>query len=82
MNKAQVLKINKERLDEWANDLADHHATPLITIAIGHDHHVGEIHICTVNEKEMDRAMMAKFVEFVHKMLVDDSTKVKYLGKG
>lgn len=69
MIKAQILKINKERLDKWANDLADHHATPVITIAVGHDHATGQIHICTIKDNIMDRETMIGFLEAALAML-------------
>ena len=50
MERVRVREICKERLDAWTNILVSSHATPVILVAVGHDHNKGELHIITLEE--------------------------------
>lgn len=40
-----VSAITSERLELWRADCVRDHATPLMLIAVGHDHVSGELHV-------------------------------------
>lgn len=40
-----VSAITNDRLDGWRSDCIRDHATPLMLIAVGHDHVSGDIHV-------------------------------------
>ena len=50
MDKVRVREICKERLDSWMDILVSSHATPVILVAVGHDHNKGELHVVTLEE--------------------------------
>ena len=52
-------KITQQRLELWKNQLKDEHATPLVLIGIKHDQNAGQMVICTVNEREVTREVLA-----------------------
>ncbi len=37
--------ITTERLDGWAKQLINAHATPVLLLGVGHDHVSGQIHL-------------------------------------
>lgn len=50
--------ITKERLERWENRLSAAHATPILLVAIGHDHNSGQLVVCTLDEPELDNAKL------------------------
>lgn len=50
MTDEEIRKIVDQRLGKWGDDLVDYHSTPLILLAVGHDHNSGQLHIETVVE--------------------------------
>lgn len=61
MNATEIKAITEERLEAWAQRVAENHCTPAVLVAIGHDHKKGDLHICVPNEMplEMARGFMA-----------------------
>jgi hypothetical protein len=45
VDRREIEAICTERLDEWKKDLVEAHSTPVLMLAVGHDHVSGEIHI-------------------------------------
>jgi len=45
-----VEHITPERLERWSKCLTELHATPLVLVAIGHDHVSGELTVLTCEE--------------------------------
>jgi hypothetical protein len=56
MDSAKIDEIVTTRLDSWKALMVKHHATPVVAVAVGHDHNSGQIRVLTVedlNDKEM-----------------------------
>jgi hypothetical protein len=45
-----VEKINNDRLKSWRDKLNAAHATPIIMLAIGHDHVEGQVHLVAIEK--------------------------------
>lgn len=46
-----VNSINKSRFESWLKVLKRAHATAQVIVAVGHDQHLGQIHIVTTVER-------------------------------
>jgi hypothetical protein len=57
-----VEQITKDRLDKWAQRLSESHATPMMLLGVGHDQHKGTLVVCTLEEEELDNAMLCGFL--------------------
>jgi hypothetical protein len=54
--------ICHERLNEWAKQMGDHNATPMLALAVGHGPNAGELHLYTVsNISDDDLEMFLAF---------------------
>ena len=51
--------ITAHRLERWAAKLSKEHATPLVLVAVGHDHAQGKLVIVTLEEPELDVGVLA-----------------------
>jgi hypothetical protein len=45
-----VKAITDERLQSWAKQLVDAHATPVLLVGVGHDHVSGQIHVVVTED--------------------------------
>lgn len=51
MQRAQINKINVDRLTSWKNRLNEHHSTPMLLVGVGHDHKQGELMVLVTEER-------------------------------
>lgn len=42
--------IARERLDRWKQDCVGDHVTPMLMVAVGHDHVSGAVHVYTLED--------------------------------
>ena len=61
-------QINNKRLSDWAARLTKAHATPLLVIAVAHDHKSGEIHVIRTEDGPTD-AELAGFCIYAAEQL-------------
>jgi hypothetical protein len=55
-------KITQERLDGWAKKFSESHATPILSLGVGHDHTSGQLVLCIVDEAALDNKMIRFFL--------------------
>lgn len=58
-----VETITAERLARWSKRLSESHATPLLLLAVGHDHVSGQLVICTLEEPEISNSAIRGYLE-------------------
>jgi hypothetical protein len=46
----EIESICQERLGRWTKRLVEEHSTPVVLVAVGHDHKKGQLTICTTEE--------------------------------
>lgn len=63
----QTERITRERLDEWAQTLAEHHATPILLVAIGHDETTGQLHVCV--PEDVSSATIRQLVAYAYQLI-------------
>ena len=56
-----VKRITDERLQGWAKQLVNVHATPVLLLGVGHDHVSGQVHI--VVTENMTPAQIRAFLK-------------------
>lgn len=54
--------ITREQLDRWAKALSAEHATPIVLVAVGHEHTAGKRIFCTVDEDDVSLLALAAFL--------------------
>jgi len=47
-------RITRERLRDWAKDLDQFHATPILLVSVGHDEHSGDVHLCITEDTPVE----------------------------
>ena len=52
-------QITTERLRSWSERLAEHNATPVVLIGVGHEHNSGEVILCIPAGPTDDQIVMA-----------------------
>lgn len=62
-----VKAINDERLGRWKNLLNRKHSTPIIILAVGHDHHEGDLVVLTTEDRSDEETLL--FMEGAVKLL-------------
>jgi len=60
-------EITAERLAGWSKKLSAQHATPLLLVAVGHDHVSGQVVVCI--PEGIDNDMLRAHLLFVLKEL-------------
>ena len=50
MKKEEIAAICDERLGKWKGRLAEEHATPVVLIGVGHEHHSGLLVVLTTED--------------------------------
>lgn len=61
MDTSMIEEICRDRVDRWIKRMVQDHATPIVLVAVGHDHHKGEMHVMTT--EELDDETVAMFME-------------------
>jgi hypothetical protein len=61
MTPEEIQALTEERLRRWTARLVAEHATPMVLVAVGHDHASGKIVICALEDGPMseDEAIRA-----------------------
>jgi len=67
MNKNRIKEISKDRLDQWIDLLVKDHATPVVLIAVGHDHRSGIITLCMV--EDLSTTQVLRLLEAIQERL-------------
>lgn len=57
MTRAEILAINRDRLERWGTWLTNQHATALVLIGVGHDHVSGRLRVCQLEDGPADREL-------------------------
>lgn len=62
-----VKSITTERLGRWRKHMIERHTTPMLAVAVGHDHAEGEIHFYIPDGVEMEkvRLLLAMAIELM-----------------
>lgn len=45
-----IPEICSERMGEWAKELAEHEATPMLVVGVGHNENSGSVHVFTCDQ--------------------------------
>ena len=56
MTAEELQALTEERLRRWTARLVAEHATPMVLVAVGHDHALGKIVICTLEDGPFSEA--------------------------
>lgn len=56
-------QITEERLGRWKRQLNEAHATPVVLVAVGHDHNSGRLVLYTV--EDVSDEQLAAFLRYV-----------------
>jgi len=54
--------ITAERLALWRKRFADDDATPILLLGVGHNRNSGALVVCTLEDKDMSKADLLKFL--------------------
>lgn len=52
MTPATIAEITIQRVSQWAQKVIDEHATPVLMLSVGHDHHSGTVVVSSCEETD------------------------------
>jgi hypothetical protein len=68
MTREKIHAVCSERLATWANRMASEHATPVLALGVGHDHHIGNLTLHIT--EDLPDEMLREFVKFLYAEIV------------
>lgn len=80
MESQEIEAICTERLGRWRRRLVEEHSTPVFLLGAGHDHKIGQVVLCTL--EEMSDSDIADFLYgALNKFVLDWKSRAERRGE-